>query len=181
MTPPTELPRWPFTFDSDKAVEAVLFVANRQSRPTLHSVSKILYHADKMHLSRYGRPISGDWYAAMKDGPVPSATYDMFKTLRGDSRLPLPPRADGALTVEGRYCVTPLREADELVLSGSERECLAESVKLHGEKSYTQRVTESHGPAWQAADENGMIQLENLLLEIENRDELREHLAQIIG
>ncbi len=177
----SSLPRWPFVFDSDKAVEAVLYVSTREKRPTLHSISKILYHADKLHLSQYGRPISGDWYAAMKDGPVPSATYDMFKTLRGDSGLPIPERARGALTVEDRYLVTPLRTADTSFLSASELECLDQAVRLHANKSYSKRVAESHGPAWQAADENGMIQLDNLLLEIENRDELREHLAEMRG
>jgi uncharacterized phage-associated protein len=166
--------RWPFMLDIDKVVEAVVFVAARIPNPTLHSVSKVLFHADKMHLSRYGRPISGDRYVAMKHGPVPSAAYDILKTLRGDSSYPLPGRAQGALAVEN-YTVTAQRAADETVLSASEMECLAASAAEHGAKSFAQRSAESHGPAWQAADENELIGLESLLLEIDNRDELREH------
>jgi uncharacterized phage-associated protein len=168
------IPRWPFVLDTDKVVEAALFAVSRITNPTLHSVSKVLYHADKMHLSRYGRPISGDRYIAMKHGPVPSATYDILKTLRGDSTFPLPERARGAFGVE-TYCVRALRAADESVLSASEMECLAASAEAHGAKSFAQRSAESHGPAWEAADENDVIVLENLLLEIENQDELREH------
>jgi uncharacterized phage-associated protein len=168
------LPRWPFALDADKVVEAVLFVTQRIPNPTLHSISKVLYYADKMHLSRYGRPISGDRYIAMKHGPVPSAAYDILKTLRGDSPFPLPERARGALGVEN-YTVRALRAADETVLSASEMECLASSAAEHGAKSFKQRSAESHGPAWQAADENEIIELESLLLEIDNRDELREH------
>jgi uncharacterized phage-associated protein len=171
-----QLPRWPFALDTDKAVEAVLFVAARIQKPSFHSISKVLFHADKAHLSRYGRPISGDHYVAMKHGPVPSATYDILKTLRGESAFPLPERALGALDVQG-YSVRALRQADEGVLSKSDIECLTESAREHGAKSFGQRSEESHGPAWQAADENDMIVLENLLLEIENRDELRQHFS----
>lgn len=170
------LPRWPFTLDVDKAVEAALFIARRIRNPTLHAISKVLYHADKTHLGRYGRPISGDRYVAMKHGPVPSATYDIFKALRGEASFPLSERARSAMAIE-EYTVRPLREADEAVLSTSERECLTASAAEHGAKSFGQRSADSHGPAWQAADENDLIVLEDLLLEIENRDELREHLA----
>jgi uncharacterized phage-associated protein len=170
--------RWPFTFDADKAVEALLFVANRIPNPTLHSLSKVFFHADKMHLSRYGRPITGDYYVAMKHGPVPSATYDILKTIRGDAKFPIPRRANGALEVVNNHAVVARRAADERVLSASEIECLAQSSAEHGSKSFTQRSAESHGPAWSAADENNVIALESLLLEIENRDELRERFRQ---
>jgi hypothetical protein len=63
------------------------------------------------------------------------------------------------------------------VLSESDIECLAASAAEHGAKSFEQRTAESHGPAWQAADENDVIELEALLLEIDNADELREHLS----
>lgn len=172
----THLPRWPFSLDTDKAVEAVLYVAARMQKPSLHSISKVLFHADKAHLSRYGRPISGDRYVAMKHGPVPSATYDILKAIRDRSGYPLPARAQGALEVQG-YTVRPLRSADETVLSPSDVECLAESAKLHGAKPFGKLSAESHGAAWEAADENDDIVLENLLLEIDNRDELRQHFA----
>src|ERR1017187_2521609 len=143
------LPRWPFALDTDKAVEAALYVAARIPNPTLHSISKVLFHADKSHISRYGRPISGDRYVAMKHGPVPSATYDILKTLRGDSTFPLPQRARDALSVEG-YTVRVMRPADESVLSQSDIECLAESASENGAKSFSHLTAQSHGPAWQA-------------------------------
>jgi uncharacterized phage-associated protein len=171
------LSRWPFTLDPDKTVEALIFVANRIPKPTLHSISKVFYHADKMHLSRYGRPITGDYYVAMRNGPVPSATYDILKTVRGDAKLPLPPRAQGSLAVANNHEVQARRAADEAVLSASERECLVAAADEHGSKSFAQLTKESHGPAWEAADDNDMIVLESLLLEIDNREELAAHLT----
>jgi hypothetical protein len=169
------LPRWPFKLDTDKAIEAVIYVASRIPNPTFHSISKVLFHADKAHISRYGRPISGDSYVAMRHGPVPSATYDIFKALRGDASWDLPKRAREAIRVVDGHTVQILSQADESVLSSSDLECLTESARVHGSKSFTQRTAESHGPAWNAADENDVIALESLLLEIDNGDELRQH------
>src|SRR4030067_924651 len=70
-------------FDRDKALEVILFVARSLHNPTFHSISKILYLSDKLHLQEYGRLICGDQYIAMEYGPVPSAIYDMMKVAAG--------------------------------------------------------------------------------------------------
>lgn len=173
-----QLPLWPFKLDTDKAVEAAIYVASRIPNPTFHSISKVLFHADKAHLSRYGRPISGDNYIAMRHGPVPSAIYDIFKALRGDANWDLPKRAREAIRVVDGHAVQILLPPDESILSSSDIECLTESAREHGSKSFNRRTAESHGPAWNAADENDVIALEGLLLEIDNGDELRRHFAQ---
>lgn len=173
-----EVPRWPFTLDQDKAVESVLYLIPKLREPTLHSVSKVLYHADKSHLSRYGRPVTGDWYVAMKFGPVPSATYDLMKALRGDSDFPITDRARSAFQVVDDYKLIASRQADESVLSRSERDALTDAAAQHGRKTFNELTEESHGPAWEAADDSGMIRLESMLLEIDNRDELRDHFLE---
>ena len=176
-TQAAKLPRWPFAFDPEKAIEAVLFVLPHIRQPSLHSVSKVLYQADRLHLARFGRPITGDHYVAMKHGPVPSATYDALKTLRGDARTPvaLPQAAEDALAVENGYAVRPLRSARVEFLSTSEKECLAQAAAAHGSKTFGELTAESHDAAWHAASENDVIELEHFLLTLENRDELRAH------
>ncbi len=72
----------PFVFDEDVAIEVILYIANRVPHPTFHLIFKIMYFADKAHLERYGRFICGDSYVAMRNGPVPSVTYDMLKGIR---------------------------------------------------------------------------------------------------
>src|SRR5688572_27911004 len=169
------LPRWPFPFDAEKAIEAILLVAPQIKQPTLHSVAKILYQADRLHLGRYGRPITGDRYVAMKHGPVPSAVYDVLKTLRGDAQMTLPEGAAQALTVENSYSVRPMRAAKLDVLSKSEQACLMQAVREHGAKNFRELTDESHDAAWDAAGDNDVIELEHFLLTLENRDELRAH------
>lgn len=175
MTKTDRLPRWPFVFDVDKAVEAILFIAPSVKNPTLHSVSKVLYQADRIHLARFGRPITGDRYVAMKHGPVPSGTYDVLKTLRGDAHMQLPPGIEQAIAVQNAYSVVPMRAPDLAVLSQSEQQCLRESVDAHGSKTFQHLTNESHDAAWDAAGENDIIELEHFLLTLDNGDELRAH------
>lgn len=40
-------------------------------------ICKLLYFADKNHLNQYGRPVLGDTYYALPEGPVPSLAYDI--------------------------------------------------------------------------------------------------------
>ncbi|MFU8887923.1 MAG: hypothetical protein ACNA8N_04905 [Trueperaceae bacterium] len=60
----------PHTVDSDLAVAALTYIAERQTRPTLHSVFKVPYDAEKRHLTEYLQPIVGDRYVAMDFGPI---------------------------------------------------------------------------------------------------------------
>ena len=44
-----------FTFEREKAIEAILYLAGRIEDPTFHSIGKLMYFADKTSLERYGR------------------------------------------------------------------------------------------------------------------------------
>ncbi len=69
-----------FQFDFPRTLAAITYIAS-QNIPDLteYRILKILFFADKYHLVRYGRTITGDGYSALPDGPVPSITYDIFK------------------------------------------------------------------------------------------------------
>jgi uncharacterized phage-associated protein len=62
-----------FKFDSAKLVQALAFFASRgvNDLDTMKAV-KLLYFADRRHLLKYGRPIMGDDYYCMKNGPIPT-------------------------------------------------------------------------------------------------------------
>ncbi|WP_255566960.1 MULTISPECIES: Panacea domain-containing protein [unclassified Photorhabdus] len=74
-------------FDSEKAIESILYVASTAPISDIYHVGKILYFADRLHLERYGRLITGDNHLAMKDGPVAENAYDIIKVARGDGRF----------------------------------------------------------------------------------------------
>lgn len=51
---------------------------------TKGKIDKLIFLADKMHLVRYGRTITGDWYAALQHGPVPSKTDNLLDALEAE-------------------------------------------------------------------------------------------------
>ena len=75
------------SFNKDVALQAMLYVLSKLGTADMHKVSKILYFADRSHLSKYARSITGDDYIKMSYGPVPSNVYDIMKAVRGDSFL----------------------------------------------------------------------------------------------
>jgi len=93
-----------FKLDIEKSVHATLLVLNELGGTTdFHKVFKILYFADQKHLARYGRPVTGDSYVAMKNGPVPSNIYDIFKAIKSDSIFSAIDSDRHSMSVSERY------------------------------------------------------------------------------
>jgi uncharacterized phage-associated protein len=66
-----------------RIVAAISFVIDegrkRKQRVTQYDIVKTLFLADRASLNKFGRPITFDNYMAMKDGPVPSTSYNLLK------------------------------------------------------------------------------------------------------
>ena len=165
-----------FRFDPEKALHLVLFVAQHVPNATFHTISKVIYFADKLHLQRYGRLICGDSYVAMKHGPVPSEIYDMMKDVRGDGFSEHWQTARESFKVEGKATVVPCRVPDLEVFSDSDLECLKEAIKTYGHLDFTRLTELSHDAAWQATDDNDMIDLEQIVATFPDGPALLEHL-----
>jgi uncharacterized phage-associated protein len=154
-----------FNFDIDKAVSATLLVASilhkSKQKATFHKVFKILYFADRIHISKYARPILGDRYIAMEYGPVPSNIYDVLKRLRStDKSFDLGSMAD-LFEING-YCIIPKQDADLEELSESEIDCIDESIKDNINLTFGQLTDKSHDAAYTAAEQNTMISYEDM-------------------
>ncbi|MEY0337393.1 Panacea domain-containing protein [Providencia stuartii] len=155
-------------FDSEKALEAILYVASKAPIPDIYHVIKILYFADLKHLERYGRLVTGDTYIAMKDGPVASGAYDIIKLAKKTSYA-VPADLDvgnvlKSLDVEG-VNVKPLRPYEDDVFSDSDLECINEAISEIGHLSFGKIRCKSHGFAWKSADENGEMTILSLAKE----------------
>lgn len=139
-----------YKFDRSKAIASILYVVNILNRVDFHKLSKILYFAERKHLSRYGRPITWDWYVAMKNGPVPSNIYDILKIVKGESVY-----KDESLkkyfAVEENYFVTAKQQTDLDEFSETDLECLDESIAENKNLSFTQLTDKSHDTAWKNA------------------------------
>lgn len=138
-----------------KTVEVILFLIEEAERRgtyvTTYDIVKSIFVADVAHLNNYGRPISYDNYYAMKDGPVPSAAYDLL----GDERpekygieygdWPLwhkePSPRDGRLAMK---FVRPKRSTNLRMLSETDISALKEALSLIKAQSFTETRDMTH-------------------------------------
>lgn len=122
--------------DAEKALEVIVYLSH--STNNLFNLVKTFYYADKLHVEKYGRLITGDNYIAMEDGPVPSGAYDLVKAIRGDkfrfdSKI-IEAHPENALEVKvenSKTYVSPLRPANLDLLSESDIECLDEAIRIY--------------------------------------------------
>ena len=151
---------WQFPYKPEVAVNALLYLCQKAGESgrklSFMQIAKLLFYSDKLHLKRYGRPITGDTYIKMEHGPNPSSIYDYLKDVRSRPGL-----ADEFIRVELEPntphapipYIQPLQEADWGVFSDSDREVLDEIFAQYGDKTGTQLRDLSHGEkAWKEAE-----------------------------
>lgn len=138
--------------DKDKIIHSILYVLEQTGPIDIHKLAKILYFADKSHLGTYGRMITGEDYIAMKYGPVPSFTYDIYKYLRGVG-LPYKELEIISKYIEFKkpHSLSSLVSPDMDELSKSDVKCLNESIENNKNKTFEELVNTSHDSAWDSA------------------------------
>lgn len=165
-------------FDRDKALEAILFIAKNLPNPTYHSISKMLYLSDKLHLQEYGRLICGDRYIAMEYGPVPSAIYRMMKVAAEEETIDVDwdEIIREALTVRHGREIVAKRDGDLDMLAESEIECIRQTIAEYGNKTFGELTDITHDKAWNATDDNQTIALEAIVATLPNAAEVAGYL-----
>ena len=155
-------------FNLEKSLQVILYVANSLRRKDFHKIFKVIYFADREHLSKYGRPITGDTYIKMKDGPVPSKIDDIFKAVRGDSFFAtneITNRFTELFSVHDWYFISPKKEANLDYLSQSDTEELDSSLDKYGSMSWDEIREKSHDFAWRSTPDNGQISIDSIMRE----------------
>jgi uncharacterized phage-associated protein len=167
-----------FNFDEAKAVETLVYIASAWPKITPFYLSKVLFIADRDHLRQFGRPVTGDAYIAMDNGPVPSRIYDIIKgalDFFGD-----PAAIDAALMVnEGAkyHEISAKRKANTDLLSETDLTVLDNAIEFCRGKSFPHLSSLTHQePAWLHAQRNAKMDPE-LLVPEEMREEVREAAA----
>lgn len=146
-----------FQFDEEKAIAAVLYIVKKideqHEKADFHKIFKILYFAESKHLATWGRPITGDYFIAMRDGPVPSAIYDIFKSVKGDSVF-IPTTTFHSYFEIVTYFVESKQEPDLDVLSESELFLIDESIVENVHFNFGELKQKSHKVAWHKANKD---------------------------
>lgn len=132
-------------------MNVVAYVANMFEGKCVdfHKLSKIIYFAERKHLAKYGSSLIEDTFVAMEHGPVPSAIYDLLKSLKYSLET-APKELREVLSVEGRFTVKALADADLDWLSESEIGCLNESFEENKDLGFKALSEKSHDIAWEA-------------------------------
>ena len=150
-----------FEFNLAKFIQALVFFSkNGVSDLTKLKAAKLLYFADKEHLVRYGRPIIGDVYYALKLGPLPSQADDLLGEAEA-AHLSGPSTPEQAELFEyldvasGYWTRFVARGAENFrVFSKSDLRVLAEVAEKYGKRDWKELVELSHQErAYKLADE----------------------------
>lgn len=155
-----------FPYNRDKAIQVALWLLNRHGG-TLDKLKlvKLMFFADREHLARFGRPIIGGNYCAMKLGPVLSEFLNDLNKARG-RRFPLK-------SIE--HNIHTDMSANEETLSESDIEVLESVDKQYGKYDQFRLTNITHNlKAWSKnypdKDENTSrpMPYEDIFLDIED-------------
>ena len=146
---------------------------------TKGKVNKLVFLADKLHLVRYARPITGDWYAAMPHGPVPSHTDNLLDAFEANVRSPEVDLLSTYVYLDRKFQYPRLislgqSQIPQQELSASDISVLQEAVAQYGRKTFLELRALTHEMpayerAWEARTGNrGEIRFEDLFEEDEN-------------
>ena len=165
-------------FNEYKTINAILYIAEKLKRKDFHKIFKILYFSDREHLNIYGRTITGDVYIAMTDGPVPSNSYDIFKSVRGDGYY----KDDGKF---GKYFsvvnwdmikINAIPDLNEL--SKTDLTCINNSLDMYGDMSWDEIREKSHDYAWRSTTRNRTIDFADIIREVGGEDDFIDYLKK---
>lgn len=156
-----------FKFNKQKAIEVILFFANK--RPSIDEMSlyKFMFFADEEHLNRYGRTIFGGHYVAMPYGPVPSQVRDLLR------------KENHTEFVTDDYMITAQRKPDLNYLSASDIEVMNLIYKKLKNYSARQLSDLSHQHrAWNKARNTNSLRNNN---RVDFKDMIREENTELIN
>lgn len=133
-------------FDEKKTIAVLLYFCQKAGgRIDMYTLIKLVYFADKAHLHKWGRTITGDHYARLEHGVTPSAVYDMIKSTRGASDWPTDLSSYFQLDKKrGANVVIASGEPDMDELSESERGILDEIFSEDGAKTFAELKAKAH-------------------------------------
>ena len=143
-----------FEFDLEATKAALLYLASKEL-PVFdkYRAIKLLFLADRQHLLRFGRTITGDTYSALPYGPTPDQTLDLLNGLEKVALEGSAPASDGVAELARIFLVEDLAhptyhaesEADFDALSRSDVLVLDSVVRDHGHKTFNELRDLTHG------------------------------------
>ncbi len=138
-------------FNYKKAVQALNWLAVKSGgNMNKMKAIKLIWLADRLHLRRFGRSITGDEYYALPKGPVPSGTRDVLEgsDFLGDTASDY---ASAYISVSAidRYTFASLSDPNLKVFSDTDKDTLALIYSKFGQLDHFALSDLSHHfPEW---------------------------------
>lgn len=145
-----------FAFDFEATKAAILYLANKRLPDfDKYKACKLLFLADREHLLRFGRTITGDSYDALPYGPTPSETLNLLDALEGVAIEGKEPQSEMVVDLADNLRVTDMRYPQYAPKASPDMDALSESDVLvldqvaaeHGTKSFVELRDLTHGMA----------------------------------
>ncbi len=164
-----------------KAIEAIVWLGDKKPGIDIFHIAKVLFYADKLHINKYARPIIGDAYKNMEYGPVPSGVRDLITKDEWLNPNDVDLFKKSVTVNKSRYpSIKSLRAPNLDYFSGTDIECLEESLAKYGEKSFNELVALTHSEKCFLATEGGGMIDYSLMVDEENpnRDEILKNMSE---
>jgi hypothetical protein len=126
-----------------KALEVILWFANRQPGIDIYHIVKGAFYADKQHVATYGRPIIGDDYRAAPFGPLPQVVYALLRK-QPIELIALGSNGDLPFRIDEVHRVYADRSANDRKLSASDIAALEIGWMTVADKSFDELFEMTH-------------------------------------
>jgi uncharacterized phage-associated protein len=165
-----------FAFSYTKLRDVLSFLASKVGPLDSLKAAKLIYFADRMHLLKYGTPITGDYYVHREHGPIPSKSLDLIRDfLCQDGDRNYAPKEELSRLAKrfdigrvGKYPALIIKkEYAPQSLSPSEIEALTGTVTTLGKYSgwYLRTLSHEHG-TWKDTKEGQIIDFRLFFAEV---------------
>jgi uncharacterized phage-associated protein len=159
-----------FKFNEKKTTQvAVLFIQKHGGEVNYTKLIKLLYLTDREALSHWGRPLTGDSYVSMPNGPVLSKTYDLINYA---------PDSDNEsywykFISKNIYDVSLISESATDELSEREMNLIEQIYQQYKDKDWKQMIDICHKccPEWEHPGDTSIpIRVEDILKELKKTE-----------
>ena len=173
----------------DKIVELLLYLTHKRPDADHYQAVKFLYLADRLHLNRYGRPITFETYFALPYGPVASHALDLLR--RNSAALRQAKIDELPFEVEQLdktiYLRAPKRAVDHDIFSKSDLKVFDEVLEEFGKLSFGKLydITHAHFAyknAWEnrkSGSKSAPIKYEDMIEESARKADLVNEAEQV--
>jgi len=133
-----------------KATQALNFFAQKKGgKINKMKAIKLIYFADRLHLRKYGRPIVGDEYWAMKLGPVSSHTKNVAELSRLTNEASRYARKFLKVVDEKKQTFASLQPTDTDLFSRTDLECMEAVYAAFSDNDQYELALKTHDmPDW---------------------------------